>query len=81
MEKCYTLSEVVIILQKNIANHAWPTARNFSFIPILTFLVHSPSFFFLQMTSLFLTVLLLANAVSSVGPWNKTGHLGQSKVI
>ena len=62
---------------QNIARHASPTARSSFLLLISTFPVHSPSFFFKSFPYI-LAVLVLANAVSSVGPWNNTGHPAQS---
>ena len=55
---------------QNIATHTSSTARDIFFVLISTFLVHSPSFF-LNLLITFLTVSVLANAVSHVGLWNK----------
>ena len=56
---------------QKIVMHAFPTARNFFLVLILTFQVHSPSFF--KILSLLFNCVI-ANAVSRVGPLNKPGQ-------
>ena len=56
--------------------HASPTAGNFFLALISTFLVHSPSFS--KSSPYFLYILVLANAISHVGPRNKIGHPAHS---
>ena len=64
---------------QNITIHVSPTARNFFLVLISTFLFHSPSFFSLQShSSLFNFALVLAYAVSCVGPGNEISHPAHS---
>ena len=58
---------------QNIAMHVSPTAKDFFLELICTFLVHSPSFFF-QNLSQGVAVLAVANAGFCMGLQYETGH-------
>ena len=63
---------------QNITTHVSPTARNFFLVLISAFLFHSPLGVFQSHSSPFSFALVLANAVSCVGPWNEIGHPAHS---
>ena len=88
-DKCFPLKTTTPGVGQNIATYALLAATKFFLVLISTFPLHgwlgikhqvnqllpAPfTFIFLSRNPLFFIAFVLANAVSSVGPWNKTGH-------